>query len=104
MNLAMNLQVRQSQSLTMTPQLLQSIRLLQFHHVELLAFLQQEADGNPLLELVPPAEPAPAAASEPVTDAPAIDIARFFAARPSAAGFSYLVHGRTLGGLTDPVN
>ncbi|MBB3937446.1 RNA polymerase factor sigma-54 [Aureimonas phyllosphaerae] len=59
MNLSMNLQVRQSQSLTMTPQLLQSIRLLQFHHVELLAFLQREADANPLLELVPPAEAAP---------------------------------------------
>jgi RNA polymerase sigma-54 factor len=55
----MNLQVRQSQSLTMTPQLLQSIRLLQFHHVELLAFLQREADANPLLELVAPAEAAP---------------------------------------------
>ncbi len=59
MNLSMNLQVRQSQSLTMTPQLLQSIRLLQFHHVELLAFLQREADANPLLELVAPAEVAP---------------------------------------------
>ncbi|WP_182084215.1 RNA polymerase factor sigma-54 [Aureimonas sp. ME7] len=54
MNLAINLQIRQSQSLAMTPQLLQSIRLLQFHHIELLAFLSREAEGNPLLELVEP--------------------------------------------------
>ncbi len=34
----------------MTPQLLQAIRLLQFSHVELAAFVQEELDRNPLLE------------------------------------------------------
>ena len=34
----------------MTPQLLQAIRLLQFSHVELSAFVQEELDRNPLLE------------------------------------------------------
>jgi RNA polymerase sigma-54 factor len=54
MNLSVGLQVRQSQSLVMTPQLLQSIRLLQFHHVELQAFLEREAEANPLIELAAP--------------------------------------------------
>lgn len=53
--MAMNasLQLRQSQSLVMTPQLMQSIRLLQFSHVELTHFIEQELERNPLLELVP---------------------------------------------------
>ncbi|WP_062221947.1 RNA polymerase factor sigma-54 [Aureimonas sp. D3] len=51
MNLSVNLQMRQSQSLVMTPQLLQSIRLLQFQHAELQAFLEREAEANPLIEV-----------------------------------------------------
>ena len=51
MNVSMRLQVRQTQSLTMTPQLLQSIRLLQYSHLDLQDFLQREADRNPLIEL-----------------------------------------------------
>lgn len=42
--------MRQGQALVMTPQLLQAIRLLQFSHVELSAFVQEELDRNPLLE------------------------------------------------------
>ncbi|MBB3952257.1 RNA polymerase factor sigma-54 [Aureimonas jatrophae] len=49
--LSVNLQVRQSQSLVMTPQLLQSIRLLQFDRGELQGFLEREAEGNPLLRV-----------------------------------------------------
>ncbi len=67
MNLSVNLQMRQSQSLVMTPQLLQSIRLLQFQHAELQAFLEREAEGNPLLE-VAPGEQAPAPAGAGVGD------------------------------------
>src|SRR5262245_28117448 len=50
MALAAKLQLRQSQSLVMTPQLLQSIRLLQFNHAELERFIDEEIERNPLLE------------------------------------------------------
>ena len=52
MALAAKLQLRQSQSLVMTPQLLQSIRLLQFTHAELERFVDEEIERNPLLERV----------------------------------------------------
>ncbi len=48
--LTAKLQLRQSQSLVMTPQLMQSIKLLQFTHAELEAFIDQEIERNPLLE------------------------------------------------------
>lgn len=51
MALSAKLQMRQSQSLVMTPQLLQSIRLLQFSHLELASFIAREMESNPLLEL-----------------------------------------------------
>jgi len=44
--------LRQSQSLVMTPQLMQSIQLLQMTHLELNHFIAQEIEKNPLLELV----------------------------------------------------
>ncbi len=44
------LEVRQAQSLTLTPQLMQSIRLLQLSHLELNAFVEMELLRNPLLE------------------------------------------------------
>ena len=50
MALAAKLQMRQSQALVMTPQLMQSIRLLQFTHVELEHFIDEEIERNPLLE------------------------------------------------------
>jgi RNA polymerase sigma-54 factor len=50
MALAAKLQLRQSQSLVMTPQLMQSIRLLQLSHVELERFIDEEIERNPLLE------------------------------------------------------
>ena len=49
MALAAKLQMRQTQSLVMTPQLLQSIRLLQYSHFELRAFVDAEMERNPLL-------------------------------------------------------
>jgi len=51
MSTSIKLQMRQSQSLVMTPQLMQSIRLLQFNHTELLNFIEQEVERNPLLEV-----------------------------------------------------
>ncbi len=50
MALTPRLEIRQSQSLTLTPQLMQSIRLLQLSHVELNSFVEEEMLRNPLLE------------------------------------------------------
>ncbi|MCP1198889.1 RNA polymerase factor sigma-54 [Notoacmeibacter sp. MSK16QG-6] len=50
MSLSARLQLRQSQSLVMTPQLMQSIRLLQFGQAELDRFIDEEIERNPLLE------------------------------------------------------
>ena len=50
MALSARLQLRQSQSLVMTPQLMQSIKLLQMTHVELERFIDEEIERNPLLE------------------------------------------------------
>lgn len=51
MALSPSLYLRQTQSLAMTPQLLQSIRLLQLTRVELEQFIASEVERNPLLEL-----------------------------------------------------
>src|SRR5271163_3931603 len=50
MALTTKLLMRQGQSLVMTPQLLQAIKLLQFSNLELAAFVQEELERNPLLE------------------------------------------------------
>jgi RNA polymerase sigma-54 factor len=50
MGLSARLQLRQSQSLVMTPQLMQSIRLLQLSHAELEIFIDEEIERNPLIE------------------------------------------------------
>ena len=44
------LDIRQSQSLVMTPQLRQAIKLLQFNNIEAAAFVEEELERNPLLE------------------------------------------------------
>jgi len=44
------LEFRQSQSLVMTPQLRQAIKLLQFSNLEVAAFVEEELERNPLLE------------------------------------------------------
>ncbi len=50
MALSPRLEFRQSQSLTLTPQLMQSIRLLQLSHLELNTFVDEELLRNPILE------------------------------------------------------
>jgi RNA polymerase sigma-54 factor len=52
MALSTKLIMRQGQSLVMTPQLLQAIKLLQFSNLELAAFIEEELERNPLLERV----------------------------------------------------
>ncbi|MBS7740942.1 MULTISPECIES: RNA polymerase factor sigma-54 [unclassified Chelatococcus] len=50
MALSHRLELRQGQSLVMTPQLLQAIKLLQLSHFELMAHVEAELETNPLLE------------------------------------------------------
>jgi RNA polymerase sigma-54 factor len=57
MALSASLYLRQSQSLVMTPQLMQSIQLLQMTFLELNQFIAQEIEKNPLLELASGEEP-----------------------------------------------
>ncbi|SUW23567.1 RNA polymerase factor sigma-54 [Brucella abortus] len=52
MALSPKLDIRQSQSLVMTPQLMQSIKLLQMTHIELDQFLDMEIEKNPLLDRI----------------------------------------------------
>ena len=49
MALSAKLQIRQSQSLVITPQLMQAIRLLQMSTLELERFVASEIEANPLL-------------------------------------------------------
>ncbi len=57
MALSPRLEFRQTQSLTLTPQLMQSIRLLQLSHLELNDFVEAELLRNPLLEREEGGEP-----------------------------------------------
>src|SRR3954463_2044677 len=50
MALSQRLQMRQSQALVMTPQLMQAIKLLQLSNLDLTAYVEGELDKNPLLE------------------------------------------------------
>ncbi len=71
MALSARLNMRQSQSMVMTPQLLQSIRLLQLTHAELQLFVAEQVERNPLLEV---GDTAPVSiAVEPVVDEAVFD-------------------------------
>src|SRR5579872_6521464 len=50
MALSQRLQIRQSQALVMTPQLMQAIKLLQLSNLDLVAYVEAELERNPLLE------------------------------------------------------
>ena len=58
------LELRQSQSLVMTPQLQQAIKLLQLSNLELSAFVEAELERNPLLERVDGEDDTPTPAAE----------------------------------------
>lgn len=70
MALSAGLLLRQNQSLVMTPQLMQSIQLLQMTHIELTQFIAQELESNPLLE-VAPADGEEAGGTDTLPDDPA---------------------------------
>ncbi len=65
MGMAPRLDLRQSQSLVMTPQLRQAIQLLQFSNIEAAAFIEDEVLRNPLLEHDDGGSVAVAVAPEP---------------------------------------
>jgi RNA polymerase sigma-54 factor len=50
MAISQRLDLKQSQSLVMTPQLQQAIKLLQLSNLELTAYVEQELERNPLLQ------------------------------------------------------
>ena len=51
MALTPRLELRQSQTLVMTPQLQKAIKLLQYSNIELREFIEEELADNPLLKL-----------------------------------------------------
>jgi RNA polymerase sigma-54 factor len=69
------LELRQGQSLTMTPQLVQSIKLLQLSHLELSAYVEAELERNPLLH-----------EGEAAADAPSPTLADFLQAKRRSEG------------------
>ena len=68
MALGPRLDLRQSQSLVMTPQLRQAIKLLQFSNQDVTAFVDEELERNPLLERVEPVFEDAAPAERPAVD------------------------------------
>ncbi len=67
-SMSQKLDLRQSQSLVMTPQLQQAIKLLQLSNVELSEYIEEELEKNPLLEKAEPAD-APEASEDGAQDA-----------------------------------
>src|SRR3977135_3881762 len=64
MALTQRLEFRQSQSLVMTPQLMQAIKLLQLSNLDLSAFVEEELERNPLLERASDGPEAPVAGEQ----------------------------------------
>ena len=68
MSAGLRLDLRQSQQLVMTPQLQQAIKLLQMSNLDLLAFVDQQVEQNPLLT-----RETPETAPEPPVETPAAE-------------------------------
>jgi RNA polymerase sigma-54 factor len=71
MALSAKLAMRQGQSMVLTPQLLQAIKLLQMPSAELAAFIETELERNPLLDR---ADDRAASEAEPVAEPPKQDL------------------------------
>ena len=101
MGRAPRLDLRQTQSLVMTPQLQQAIKLLALSNLEIEGFIAEELEKNPLLQAdatTDVATPEPAAVEEPSADAPGeaaldVDVAERFDDGPSEA-----IHTGSAGG------
>ena len=89
MALTQRLEFRQSQSLVMTPQLMQAIKLLQLSNLDLSAFVEEELERNPLLERASDGPEAPVAGEPPCRSGPNSPIptipARPMATSPAAS-------------------
>ncbi|ODN69371.1 RNA polymerase sigma-54 factor 2 [Methylobrevis pamukkalensis] len=70
MALSARLELRHSQSLVMTPQLMQAIKLLQLSNMDLVAYVDAELERNPLLERTDGGEAPAADADERFETAP----------------------------------
>ena len=75
MGMEMKLQVKLSQQLVMTPQLVQAIRLLQLSRLELVEEIRKELDGNPVLadDIAEPRRGSASSSSEAQPEAHQID-------------------------------
>jgi len=71
MALTQRLQMRQSQALVMTPQLMQAIKLLQLSSLDLVAYVDAELERNPLLERANDDDGPPAATEAESNNQPA---------------------------------
>src|SRR4051812_16548422 len=80
MALSQRLEFRQSQSLVMTPQLMQAIKLLQLSNLDLTAFVEEELERNPLLERA-------SDGSEPVRGEPQPEHAEFAGSEDASSRF-----------------
>ena len=73
MALTQRLQIRQSQALVMTPQLLQAIKLLQLSNLDLVAYVEAELERNPLLDRSADDEPTGEPETAQTADSPSAD-------------------------------
>jgi RNA polymerase sigma-54 factor len=100
MALTQKLEFRQSQSLVMTPQLMQAIKLLQLSNLDLSTFVEEELERNPLLER------AADGPETPVAGEMGPERAEFSDSDDSGHGDSdndYAEMGSGLGGGSEPV-
>src|SRR5260370_130274 len=98
MALTQRLEFRQSQSLVMTPQLMQAIKLLQLSNLDLSAFVEEELERNPLLERANDGNEPPLAGE------PAPERAEFSDSETSGAVYgedSASDHSETMNGAAD---
>jgi RNA polymerase sigma-54 factor len=75
MALSQRLEIRQSQALVMTPQLMQAIKLLQLSSIDLVAYVEGEIERNPLLDRGSEGEEPAGAAEAPAEASPSSDAA-----------------------------
>ena len=73
MALSQRLEIRQSQALVMTPQLMQAIKLLQLSSIDLVAYVEGEIERNPLLDRSSEGDEPPGAAAEAAPEPPPSD-------------------------------
>jgi RNA polymerase sigma-54 factor len=86
MALTQRLEFRQTQSLVMTPQLMQAIKLLQLSNLDLSAFVEEELERNPLLERASDTHEPPVAGEQTPENA---DFSENSANRADASGADY---------------